>query len=132
MRGHLSARKRIANAPLTPDSVKSALKATLPRRNNYAPTNYAELLEELASLGIHTRRQFRSLMLRHRRAVISADRGQFDPRSMAAMRAELGDQVFADVVRRQIFWTWGGLARLVMEREFGDRYAQHLRERSGA
>ncbi len=132
MHRHLSARKRIAKAPLTAAGIASTLKATLPRRNNYAPINYAELLQELDHFGVRSRMQFRGLMLRHRRSVIAADRGPFEPRSVVAMRAELGDGVFSDYVRRQIFWTWEGLTREAMRLEFGERYAHYLRQRSGA
>src|SRR5262245_50615749 len=111
MNRHLPTRKRLAVQPLTVQSVASTFRATLPGRNNYRPPNYPELLEEFAHFGIHKRGQLRKLMLRHRREVIAADRGPFDPRSVAAYRAELGDAVFSDYVRRQIFWTWEGLAR---------------------
>ena len=132
MTRHLPARKRVADAPLTLEGIAATLRATLPRRNNYKPTNYVELLEELAHFDVHTRKQFRALMLRHRRKIIAADRGPFDPRSATAMRSELGDSAFADYVRRQRFWTWEGLTRLALECEFGARYDDYRRQRAGA
>lgn len=104
----------------------SVLRATLPRRNNYAPVNYSDLLEEGRAFGVITRKQLRRLILKHRRSVISADRGPFDTRSAKAMRAELGDHAFNDFSRRQLFWTWEGLFRLAMECEYGERYVEYL------
>ena len=117
------ARERVARRPISERGIATVLRQTLPRRCNYTRVNYAELVEEAQHFGVKTHGQFRQLMLRHRRRAIAIDREPFDALNERIQRRELGDGVYAEMVRKQIWFSWEGLTRLVFELEFGERYA---------
>ena len=123
------ARERVGRQPISERGLATVLRQTLPRRCNYTRVNYAELLGEAQHFGIKTFGQFRQLMLRHRRRAIAIDRKPFDALNERIQRRELGDAVYAEMIRKQIWFSWEGLTRLVFELELGERYAAFLRER---
>jgi hypothetical protein len=125
------ARQRIAAAALTPSSMARSLRRTVPMRNCVGLIDYEGLLNELREFGIFTNRQFRKLMLKHRRALIEADREPLTPQMEKIFREEWGDDLVADRLRRQYWYSWGALTRLALELEFGERYRQFADRRDG-
>jgi hypothetical protein len=123
------ARARIARAPLSEQSMARVMRRVLPARNYEPPINYGELLAEARDFGVRTRSQFRALMLRHRRALIAADREPLTPQLERMYRREWGDAFVSDRLRRQFWWSWEGLTRLAFEFEFGDKYDEYKRTR---
>jgi len=126
-----SARQRIADSPLSEQSLAATLRRVLPRRNNVGVIKFSELLEEAHHFNVSTNREFRRLMLRHRRAVIAGDREPLSPRDEKIYRSEHGNQYVNERLRRQYWFTWEGLTRLAFEMEFGERYADYVRKRYG-
>jgi hypothetical protein len=93
--------------------------------------DYEGLLNELRKFGIFTNGQFRKLMLKHRRALIVADREPLTPQMERIFREEWGDDLVADRLRRQYWYSWEALTRLALEFEFGERYRQFADHRDG-
>jgi hypothetical protein len=126
-----SARHRLAKALLSTSSMARILRRTMPKRNNVGIINYADLLEEARLFGILTNGQFRKLMLKHRRALIEADREPLTPQMERIFRNEDGDAHVADRLRRQYWFSWEALTRLALEFEFGERYRAFADQRDG-
>jgi hypothetical protein len=124
MSSNSHARQRIAAAALTPSSMARSLRRTVPRRNCVGVIDYEGLLNELREFGIFTNSQFRKLMLKHRRALIEADREPLTPQMERIFREEWGDDLVADRLRRQYWYSWEALTRLALEFEFGEQYRQ--------
>jgi hypothetical protein len=131
MGGSTSARQRLGTAPLSVASMARTLRRTIPRRNCAGVIDYASLLEETRFFGIVTNRQFRTLMLRHRRALIEADREPLTSNMERIFREEWGGALVADRLRRQYWYSWEALIRLALEFEFGDRYRAFADQRDG-
>jgi hypothetical protein len=123
------ARAQAGRAPLSEQSMNRVMRQILPARNNEPPINYAELLVEAGDFGIRTRAQFRALLLRHRRALIAADREPLTPQLGRMYRSEWGNALVSDRLRRQFWWSWEALTRLAFEFEFGDKYDEYKRAR---
>lgn len=103
------------------------IRSVLPRRNQSPPTNYQELLDEARAFGILTRAQFRALLLRHRRALIAADREPLTPQLERMYRADWGEYMVSERLRRQFWFSWEALTRLAFEFEFGEAYEEYKR-----
>lgn len=111
--------------------MRHVLGATLPRKNDFGPLAADELLAEARLFGVDTRGKFRALMLRHRRALIEADREPLDALNARIYRSEMGDAYFCDLIRRQRWFAWPALVRLALEFEFGDAYRRFAEQRDG-
>jgi hypothetical protein len=124
-----NARKRVLNQTLTEALLASALRRLLPRRNDYGLINYPELIEELKTFGVTNLRQLRRLVLQHRREAIRIDREPFDAINARIQREEIGEEQFLYLQRRQIFFSWEALVRIILELHFGDRYREFAEKR---
>jgi anti-sigma factor RsiW len=113
--------------PLTPLRMRAELRRTLPRRNAFGVT--PALMDEARRFGVNTRAQFRGLLLRHRRALIEADREPLDDVNQRMFRSEMGAARFLDLIRRQRWFSWEALTRLALEFEFGDEYRRFVNAR---
>jgi hypothetical protein len=131
MSASVSARHRLAKASLSASSMAHILRRTMPKRNNVGIINYAGLLEEARLFGILTNGQFRKLMLKHRRALIEADREPLTPQMERIFRGEDGDAYVTDRLRRQFWFSWEALTRLALEFEFGEKYRKFADQRDG-
>jgi len=127
----VSARHRLAKAQLSASSMARILRRTLPKRNKVGIINYAGLLEEARLFGVLTNGQFRKLILKHRRALIEADREPLTPQMERIFRSEDGDAHVADRLRRQYWFSWEALTRLALEFEFGEKYRAFADHRDG-
>jgi hypothetical protein len=92
--------------------MRAELRRTLPRRNDFGLINYPALMGEAQHFGLKTRAQFRRLLLRHRRALIEADREPLDAVHQRIFRSEMGAAQFLDLIRRQRWFSWEALTRL--------------------
>ena len=126
-----NARQRVLSRTLTEVLLGNALRRLLPRRNEYGPINYPELITELKIFGITNLRQLRRLVLRHRREAIRIDREPFDAINARINRKELGDEMFIYLERRQMFFSWEALVRIILELHFGDKYREFADKRDG-
>jgi hypothetical protein len=126
-----NARQRVAATPLTVSSMARILHRTMPKRNDVGIINYPELLAEARLFGVLTSGQFRKLMLKHRRALLEADREPLTAQMERMYRSELGDADVSDCLRRQYWFSWEALTRLALEYEFGERYRTFADQRDG-
>lgn len=126
-----NARHRLAKTLLSASSMARILRGTMPKRNNVGIINYADLLDEARQFGVLTNGQFRKLMLKHRRALIEADREPLTPQMERIFRSEDGDARVADRLRRQYWFSWEALTRLALEFEFGEKYRTFADQRDG-
>ena len=129
MKAHRRARAHRAEQPLSVGSMAQTLRRILPKRNFDGPIHYEELLSEAQHFGVLTNRQFRALMLRHRRALLAADQEHLTPQLERIYRGEWGEKVVSDRLRRQFWWTWEGLTRLAFGFEFGETYEKYVQQR---
>lgn len=120
----MGARQQLLRQPLTEAALATELHRLLPRRNNYCAVNYPELIEELRHFGIKNRRALRGLVLRNIREAVRIDREPLDSINARIYREEFGDERFLFLERRQIFFGWEGLVRVILELQFGDRYRE--------
>ena len=125
----MGARDRVSRQALNERILAKGLHALLPRRNNYGVVNYPELLGELQHFGVRDRGGLRRLILRNIREAIRVDREPLDATNTKIYRGEMGDEQFLFLERRQIFFGWEGLMRVIMELEFGDHYREFADER---
>lgn len=128
----LGARARKYRSKLTEASLRRILSRTLPKRNGYLAPNASELLTEANHFGIRTDLQFRRLILKHRRALLSDDRETLNDRIYLNALAEDHDSShIRDMRRRQYCFTWEALTRNAFELEFGRAYEEYSRKRDG-
>jgi hypothetical protein len=126
----VNARERKMRSRLDPRSMTSCLRAVLPRRSGYRPVDCESLIAEAERFGIRTPRQFRKLLLRHRKALIEDDRSALlDSTYLRALREDMGRDAIADMLRRQRCFAWEALVRTAYEREFGEAYEDFARQR---
>src|SRR5690348_15601012 len=113
----MGARDRALKQALDEKNLAKALQSLLPRKNNYCAVNYPELISELQHFGVWNRGQLRKLVLRNIREAVKIDREPLDEMNTKIYRRELGDEKYLYLDRRQIFFGWEGLMRVVMELE---------------
>ena len=70
-------------------------------------------------------------MLKHRPALLEADREPSSPQMEKIYRSEWGDSLVADRLRRQYWFGWEALTRLALELEFGAKYRTFREQRDG-
>jgi len=70
-------------------------------------------------------------MLKHRRALLEADREPLTPQMERIYRADDGDADVSDRLRRQYWFSWEALTRFALEYEFGERYRTFADQRDG-
>ena len=61
----------------------------------------------------------------------SLDHEPFDPINARIHREELGNETFLYLGRRQIFFSWEALVRIILELHFGDKYREFADKRDG-
>ena len=125
----LGARRTKLRSPLSQASIAAVVEDILPRRGDFPPIDYDELLGECAALGIRTHGQFRSLMLKYRRRLLAVDREPLAATELKIFRDEWGPAIVADRIRRQSWFNWAGSVRLALTWEFGDAYDEYSRRR---
>lgn len=128
-----SARQLVDRQRLDEALLYKALRAFFPRKNDYyqSETGYKEELEELIFFGIVTVKDLRILLKRHRRRVMEIDKSPMNKWHQEFYRRELGADAFNDFMRRQYWFAYPGLLRLVLELEFGERYEEYSDVRDG-
>jgi hypothetical protein len=79
---------------------------------------------------VHTRGQFRRILLKHRRALVAEDRAALaDEFYMQAIRADRGEDYVSTLIRKQRCFAWEALVRNAFELEFGEAYEVFARAR---
>lgn len=126
-----NARQRLAAASFTVASMAAILRRAMPKKNGVGTVDYAGLIEEAQLFGVFSNRKFRKLMLKHRRALLEADREPLSPQMEKIYRNEWGDSLVADRLRRQYWFGWEALTRLALELEFGAKYRTFSEQRDG-
>jgi hypothetical protein len=127
----MGARHQALQQRLTEASLAKAFHSLFPRKNNFCSVDYAALLAELSAFSVQTRRELRSVVLRHIREAIRIDAEPLDAINAKIYRSELGNEKFSFLKRRRIFFGWEGLMRVILELEFGNRYRAFAESRDG-
>lgn len=127
----MSVRSILRKEQLTEVSMEKEMRRVLPRRNNYCPVNYSEILGEAVHFGITTRGELRKLLLRHIKAIKNIDREPIDPLHVHIYSEDMGYELVRSLLRRQMWFGWEALFRLALELEFGDKYAELEESRDG-
>jgi hypothetical protein len=105
------------------------MRRLFPKENDHSSFDGAELVQEFHYFGVHTRKQARRLLKRHRRSVIDIDREPFDELNERIFSTEFGEARMWDFKRRRAWFTYAGLARIALELEFEDAYRRFADER---
>ena len=105
---------------LTASIIHCSLRSLFPRMNDYGYWSFAELVPELARFDITTRKTFRLLMKKHRRALLQGEKSRLSPRWVRYYRQEFGDKFVSDALRRQYWFAYPGLDRNAAEFEIGE------------
>ncbi|MFZ6798435.1 hypothetical protein [Undibacterium sp. Di24W] len=122
----LSARQKIDNQVLSEALVYKGLSKIFPQVNDYwkSEAGYTEELGELRTFGIHTVKDLRILLKRHRRKILEIDRSPIDLYHQKMYAEEMGATVFNDFMRKRYWFAYPGLLRLALELEFKDKYEE--------
>ena len=128
----MSARFKIYAAPITEAAMAREIARVLPMRNNFGIINFAELLSEIEAFGISTRGQLRKLLLKHRKELLRIDRDPIDEIHVRIYSELYGHSKVLDLLRRQLWFSWEGLMRLMLELEFGEAYEEFANIRDGS
>ena len=127
-----SARHRKNRGALTEAAIVAILSGTLPRKNGYVRINAASLLKEAVHFKVDTFLKYRRLILKHRLALLRADRGAvLDSTYLRLCTENYAEPTAREMRRRQFCFSWEALARTAFELEFGSRYDDFSRERDG-
>ena len=114
-----STRQRLAQRCLDELSLRKEMLSLFPRRNDYGPLAADELISELKVFGVVTVLQFRKLMKRHRRALITIDRSPMSVNAIRYASESFGQEFVKDAISRQYWFAFPALIRIAMELEFG-------------
>lgn len=121
MKNRVPARKRVLGQPLNGETIHLAMSRMFPRKNDYGTASFDELVPELDAVGIRTLGPSRRLMLRHRRALLRADRNRLVPWEQRSFSEDLGAYFVNDATRRQYWFAFPALVRIAIEMEYGER-----------
>jgi ppGpp synthetase/RelA/SpoT-type nucleotidyltranferase len=126
--------EKALDVELDTESLRRVMDATLPEANRDAddPENYADLLDELRHVGVHTSNQLDTIIRKHLQSVLLDDR-----MTVAATREGLfkGDGsepgIGASPARLAagVFFSHVGLIRGTLRREFGDKFISYLQRK---
>lgn len=126
-----AARLRMIQQPLSQLGIQKEMTRVFPKRNNYGPINYRELMAEARAFGITTRGELRRVLLRHRKRVLPIDREPIDQLRVRIYSEDYGYDRVIDLLRRQFWFSWEALMRISLELEFGEAYEEFARIRDG-
>lgn len=115
----LSARSRVNQRQLSGELIHKTMGRIFPKKNDYGTASFDELVPELARFHITTLGQFRSLMTRHRRKLLSIDRDRLAPWEVRHFSESFGESFVKDAIRRQYWFAYPALVRAAAELEFG-------------
>lgn len=116
----LSARQSVYAKPLTGEAIHRVMTTIFPKKNDFGDGSFDELVPELARFGIVSVGQFRSLMTRHRRALLGLDRSPLSAWERRHAISEYGEAFVSDALRRQYWFAYPALVRTAAEIEFGE------------
>ncbi|HEX7180534.1 MAG TPA: hypothetical protein VF756_01730 [Thermoanaerobaculia bacterium] len=122
-----SLNKESPQAELNVDLLTLLMDEILPPQNKVENEPYSDLLKDLLHFGIQSADKLRELLARHLKEV-----GELDA-NMAKTRRDA--QVYYGTTKERVdagvFYTHVGLVRLVLEREFGDKFRDYRNSRVG-
>ena len=120
MENRVPARRVVYGRPLTGALIHRVMSGLFPQRNDYGDGSFDELATELRALGITRVGDFKRLMTRYRRALLSFDRAPLSGFERRLAIHDLGAAFVADRERRQYWFAYPGLVRTAIEMHFGE------------
>ncbi len=128
MGNRLPARRIAYERPLTGVLIHRTMSKLFPRRNDYGSGSFDELVPELQALGISCAGDFKRLMTRYRRALLSFDRAPLSEFERRLATSDYGVAFVSDATRRQYWFAYPGLVRTAIEMHFGEDAVPSKRE----
>jgi hypothetical protein len=121
----IPARRKVSEKPLSGELIHQAMRRIFPEKNDYGTASFEELVPELARYGVTTLGSFRSLMTKHRRALLRADREPLFSAERKIFAEKYGEEFIRDAERRQYWFAYPALVRTAAEMEFGEVASIH-------
>lgn len=118
------------NEPLTSQYVRKVVLSIFTKNHDYAGCTAEDLLPELADFSITTRKDFRLLMKRQRRALLIDENQRLRRVETLGIREDFGTRG-VDVHRNISRFAVSGLVREALEKEFGWDAVLEAAERRG-
>lgn len=124
----LPARRNAYARPLTGVLIHRTMLRLFPPKNDYSSGSFDELVPELQALGIRCIGDFKRLMTRYRRALLSFDRAPLSEFERRLAIKNYGAAFVSDATRRQYWFANPGLVRTAVEMHFGEDSLPSTRE----
>ena len=125
----MNKRRQLDRLPLDAQHLYKLMRRLFPKANDVQPFDGAELVREFQHFGARSRRQARRLLKRHRRGALEIDREPFDELNERIFSKEFGEDRMRAFRRTRAWFSYAGLARLVLELQFEDAYRRFADER---
>ncbi len=121
--------------PLNADLLEKLLESLLPPENKEDVENYAVLLKELADFNVKSAGQLRRIIQRHKKDALHQDALRVSSEEKDKLTSKQRERL----VDKSVYFTHVGLARVAMEKEYGERWKnymwdlaiQHMKKMSG-
>src|SRR4051812_13704895 len=121
----------MTTAKLTKSNVYEVLLQTLPGQNDFAQTDYSEELGELLFFGIDTKPALLDLVTKHREAALEIDSDPLDGYHIKWYSDEYGTGYVQHRVKKNFWFAYPALLRIILELEFGEAYEAFAKKRDG-
>ena len=125
----MNKRRQLDRLPLDAQHLYKLMRRLFPKANDVQPFDGAELVREFQHFGARSRRQARRLLKQHRRGALEIDREPFDDLNERIFSKEFGEDRMRAFRRTRAWFSYAGLARLVLELQFEDAYRRFADER---
>jgi hypothetical protein len=125
----MNKRRHLDGLPIDTQHLHKLMRRLFPKANDRPSFDGAELVQEFHHFGIQSRKQARRLLKRHRRRALDIDREPFDAPNERIFSQEFGEDRMREFRRTRAWFSYAGLARLVLELEFQDAYRRFADER---
>jgi len=120
---------KMNHSAITQKDIHDVLRQTLPEQNDFSDSNYSEELEELLLFGIQTKVQLLDLVVKHREAVLEIDREPLNEQLIKWYKEDLGIHYVEERIKKEFWFSYSGLLRIILELEFGQNYIDYADKR---
>ena len=108
------------------------MRSLFPKRNDYAlMEELKEVVSELNTFGIKTKKEVRLFVKKYRRYILNGEKESLDAFHRNYFCEMYGSPEYDDCIRRQYWYAYPGMIRVIMEIEFGEEYEHFSNQRDG-
>lgn len=108
------------DGPLDVTTVEAVLDSVFPLKNKDTFEDYADLLDDLRHLGVHSRERLLELLRTHAAATLEAEAHEVETRDFHPPEPDRKGESERERLARGVFFTHVGLARHALQEEFGE------------